>query len=47
MDDYISKPVDVDDLDATLRRWTRVSSAGADERRAITSDVHSRNGHRT
>jgi signal transduction histidine kinase/CheY-like chemotaxis protein len=47
MDDYISKPVDVDDLDATLRRWTRVSSAGADEGRAITSDVHSRNGHRT
>jgi signal transduction histidine kinase/ActR/RegA family two-component response regulator len=47
MDDYISKPVDVDDLDATLRRWTRVSSAGADEGRAITSDVHSPNGHRT
>jgi two-component system, sensor histidine kinase len=29
MDDYISKPVDIDDLDATLKRWTQASSAGA------------------
>lgn len=29
MDDYIGKPVDIDDLDATLRRWTQASSVGA------------------
>ncbi|HVB79275.1 MAG TPA: ATP-binding protein [Candidatus Binataceae bacterium] len=29
MDDYISKPVDLDDLGATLKRWTRASSAGS------------------
>jgi CheY-like chemotaxis protein len=29
MDDYISKPVDMDDLDAMLKRWTQASSAGA------------------
>ncbi len=43
MDDYISKPVDVDDLDATLRRWTRESSAGADKERSRASAMHSRN----
>jgi CheY-like chemotaxis protein len=40
MDDYISKPVDLDDLDATLKRWTQVSSASA-------NDGHSRDGHQT
>ena len=29
MDDYISKPVDLDDLDATLKRWTQASASGA------------------
>ena len=29
MDDYISKPVDLDDLDATLKRWARTSASGA------------------
>ncbi|MGH7913640.1 MAG: ATP-binding protein [Candidatus Binataceae bacterium] len=29
MDDYISKPVDIDDLDATLKRWTQASPVGA------------------
>jgi CheY-like chemotaxis protein/two-component sensor histidine kinase len=29
MDDYIGKPVDMDDLDATLKRWTRASSVDA------------------
>ena len=29
MDDYISKPVDLDDLDATLKRWTHASASGA------------------
>jgi len=54
MDDYISKPVDMDDLDATLKRWTQASSAGAkndgasraSENASPASDVHSRNGHR-
>ena len=54
MDDYISKPVDMDDLDATLKRWTQASSAGANkdgasrasENASPASDVHSRNGHR-
>ena len=54
MDDYISKPVDMDDLDATLKRWTQASSAGAkndgasraSENASRASDVHSRNGHR-
>jgi hypothetical protein len=27
MDDYIGKPVDIDDLDATLKRWTQASAA--------------------
>jgi CheY-like chemotaxis protein len=40
MDDYISKPVDMDNLDAMLRRWMQTSSAGAAEGR-------SRNGNRT
>jgi len=31
MDDYISKPVDMNDLDATLKRWTRASTVGANE----------------
>jgi DNA-binding response OmpR family regulator len=46
MDDYISKPVDIDDLDATLKRWTRASSAGTDEG-ARATDTHSRNGDRS
>ena len=29
MDDYISKPVDLDDLEATLKRWARTSASGA------------------
>jgi len=37
MDDYIGKPVDIDDLDAILKRWTQALSARA-------SDEHSRNG---
>jgi two-component system, sensor histidine kinase and response regulator len=45
MDDYISKPVDVDDLDATLKRWTQASSAVGDEERSHASDAHSRNGN--
>jgi signal transduction histidine kinase/CheY-like chemotaxis protein len=40
MDDYIGKPVDIDDLDATLKRWTQALSARA-------SDEHSRNGRQT
>ena len=28
MDDYISKPVDLEDLDATLKRWTQAPSGG-------------------
>jgi CheY-like chemotaxis protein len=54
MDDYISKPVDVDDLDATLKRWTQASSPVADEGCSHNGDAHSRvtdapsrNGHRT
>jgi CheY-like chemotaxis protein/anti-sigma regulatory factor (Ser/Thr protein kinase) len=42
MDDYISKPVDVDDLDATLKRWTQASSPVADEGRSHNGDAHSR-----
>jgi two-component system, sensor histidine kinase len=38
MDDYIGKPVDIDDLDSTLRRWTRASSAGASGNGERTSD---------
>jgi two-component system, sensor histidine kinase len=45
MDDYISKPVDVDDLDATLKRWTQAASAVADEGRSHNGDAHSRNGN--
>jgi len=40
MDDYIGKPVDIDDLDAILKRWTQALSARA-------SDEHSRNGRQT
>jgi two-component system, sensor histidine kinase len=38
MDDYIGKPVDIDDLAATLKRWTRATSAGTDGYVARTSD---------
>jgi CheY-like chemotaxis protein len=34
MDDYISKPVEMDDLAATLRRWTVAPLAGANQGRA-------------
>jgi CheY-like chemotaxis protein len=47
MDDDISKPVDVDNLDAMLRRWMQASSAGAAEGRSRASAAHSRNGNRT
>ena len=48
MDDYISKPVDLDDLDATLKRWTQTSSSGATVAglRVNCGNEHSRNGHR-
>jgi len=38
MDDYISKPVDIDDLDATLRHWTQASSAGTNGNAPRASD---------
>ncbi len=38
MDDYISKPVDIDDLDATLRHWTQASSDGANGNAPRASD---------
>lgn len=31
MDDYIGKPVDIDELDVTLRRWLQASPAGTNE----------------
>ena len=42
MDDYISKPVEVDDLGATLRRWTQASSASANGHVPRASGQHSR-----
>lgn len=44
MDDYISKPVDIDDLDAMLKRWTQASSARATEDIARANGEASRNG---
>jgi CheY-like chemotaxis protein/two-component sensor histidine kinase len=32
MDDYISKPVDIDNLSAALKRWLEVSPAGTNDR---------------
>ena len=48
MDDYISKPVDLDDLDATLKRWTRTSASGATVPGSPVNcgNEHLRNGHR-
>ena len=42
MDDYLSKPVDIDHLDATLKRWLWASSAGANNGAAAASDRDSR-----
>jgi len=52
MDDYISKPVDVDDLDATLRRWIESPAAGANgnaphSSERNSSDQNSRDGRQT
>src|SRR6185437_4126515 len=52
MDDYISKPVDVDDLDATLRRWIEPPPAGANgnaphSSKRNSSDQNSRDGRPT
>jgi signal transduction histidine kinase/CheY-like chemotaxis protein len=47
MDDYIGKPVDLDDLDSTLRRWTQASSAGANGNAPRASDVTSADDRRT
>jgi signal transduction histidine kinase/CheY-like chemotaxis protein len=47
MDDYISKPVDLDDLDATLRRWTQASSTGANGNAPRASDRASGDDRRT
>jgi signal transduction histidine kinase/CheY-like chemotaxis protein len=38
MDDYIGKPVDIDDLAATLKRWTQATSVGTNGHVARTSD---------
>jgi DNA-binding NarL/FixJ family response regulator len=49
MDDYLSKPVDMDDLGAALKRWTQgkrwtqESSASANGHVARTRDRDSRN----
>ena len=42
MDDYISKPVDVDDLGTTLKRWREASSASANGHVSRASDRNSR-----
>jgi two-component system sensor histidine kinase/response regulator len=38
MDDYIGKPVDIDDLAATLKRWMQPSAAGTNGHVTRTSD---------
>ncbi|HTJ08813.1 MAG TPA: ATP-binding protein [Candidatus Binataceae bacterium] len=48
MDDYISKPVDLDDLEATLKRWARTSASGATVAGLLVNcrDEKLRNGYR-
>ncbi len=47
MDDFINKPVDVDDLRATLKRWTQASSAGPDQNDPRAADTPSGDDRRT
>jgi len=48
MDDYISKPVDLDYLEATLKRWARTSASGATVAGLLVNcrDEKLRNGYR-
>ncbi len=47
MDGYITKPVDLDDLDATLKRWTQASSAGTNGNSRHASEQNSRDDPQT